>query len=151
SCAWSARTIQCSRFTARSRPAGTLSSSNTRRVRRSATRSSRRNDDAAEGLVNGHGGRMSAPGASRIVGIDYLRAVFSVCVVAVHLGYISPSAIFDQEAYPSHTFTWSDFVNFYVLCLAVPVFVLISTYLYALKPTDSAALRRRLVRIVRLL
>ena len=94
---------------------------------------------------------MAAPGASRIVGIDYLRAFFSVCVVAVHLGYINPSRIFDQDAYASHTFTWSDFVNFYLLCLAVPVFILISTYLYALKPTDTAGLLRRLGRIVRLL
>jgi len=87
----------------------------------------------------------------RFAGIDYLRAVFSVCVVVVHLGYVSPSAIFDEERYADHTFTWSDFVNFYLLCLAVPVFVLISTYLYALKPTDSAGLGRRLGRIVRLL
>jgi surface polysaccharide O-acyltransferase-like enzyme len=94
---------------------------------------------------------MAAPGGSRIVGIDYLRAFFSVCVVAVHLGYICPSSIFSREAYERHTFTWSDFINFYVLCLAVPVFVLISTYLYALKPTDSAGLWRRLGRILRLL
>jgi len=94
---------------------------------------------------------MAAAGASRIVGIDYLRAFFSVCVVAVHLEYICPSSIFRREAYETHTFTWSDFVNFYVLCLAVPVFVLISTYLYALKPTNTAGLCRRLGRIVRLL
>lgn len=94
---------------------------------------------------------MAAPAASRVVGIDYLRALFSVCVVAVHLGYIRPSRIFDQDAYASHTFTWSDFVNFYVLCLAVPVFILISTYLFALKPTDTAGLLRRLGRILRLL
>jgi surface polysaccharide O-acyltransferase-like enzyme len=87
----------------------------------------------------------------RIVGIDYLRAVFSVCVVAVHLGYVFPSAIFDPDRYAEHTFTWSDFVNFYVLCLAVPVFVVVSTYLYALKPADGRALRRRLGRILRLL
>jgi surface polysaccharide O-acyltransferase-like enzyme len=87
----------------------------------------------------------------RIVGIDYLRAVFSVCVVAVHLGYVFPSAIFDPDRYAEHTFTWSDLVNFYVLCLAVPVFVLVSTYLYALRPTDGRGLRRRLGRILRLL
>jgi len=94
---------------------------------------------------------MSATKTARVVGIDYLRAFFSVCVVAVHLGYISPSTIFDQDEYASHTFTWSDFVNFYVLCLAVPVFVVISTYLYALKPTDGRGLARRLGRILRLL
>jgi surface polysaccharide O-acyltransferase-like enzyme len=88
---------------------------------------------------------------SRLVGIDYLRAIFSVCVVAVHLGYVFPSAIFDPEAYQAHTFSWSDLVNFYLLCLAVPVFVIVSTYLYALKPTDMAGLGRRVGRIVRLL
>jgi surface polysaccharide O-acyltransferase-like enzyme len=87
----------------------------------------------------------------RILGIDYLRAVFSVCVVAVHLGYVFPSAIFDPESYSTHTFTSSDLVNFYLLCLAVPVFVLVSTYLYALRPTDTAGLGRRVGRIVRLL
>jgi surface polysaccharide O-acyltransferase-like enzyme len=94
---------------------------------------------------------MSATKTARVVGIDYLRAVFSVCVVAVHLGYISPSTIFDPDEYTSHTFTWSDFLNFYVLCLAVPVFVVISTYLYALKPADGRGLARRLGRILRLL
>jgi surface polysaccharide O-acyltransferase-like enzyme len=94
---------------------------------------------------------MAAQDSGRVVGIDYLRAFFSVCVVEVHLGYIFPSAIFNKTRYPDHTFTASDFVNFYVLCLAVPVFVLISTYLYARKPTDAAGLGRRLGRIVRLL
>ena len=94
---------------------------------------------------------MAAQGPARVVGIDYLRAFFSVCVVAVHLNYLFPSLIFNKRRYTDHTFGASDFVNFYVLCLAVPVFVLISTYLYASKPTDSAGLGRRLGRIVRLL
>jgi surface polysaccharide O-acyltransferase-like enzyme len=94
---------------------------------------------------------MGASDAGRVVGIDYLRAFLSVCVVQVHLGYIFPSAIFRKEQYQDHTFAASDLVNFYVLCLAVPVFVLISTYLYARKPTDAAGLGRRLGRIVRLL
>jgi hypothetical protein len=94
---------------------------------------------------------MTAGTGGRIAGLDYLRAVFSVCVVAVHLGYIYPSAIFDPEQYQTHQFQASDFVNFYVLCLAVPVFVLVSTFLYARKPTDGAGLRRRLGRILRLL
>jgi surface polysaccharide O-acyltransferase-like enzyme len=94
---------------------------------------------------------MAAQGPGRVVGIDYLRAFFSVCVVAVHLNYLFPSLIFDKRRYTEHTFGASDLVNFYVLCLAVPVFVLISTYLYATRPTDTAGLGRRLWRIVRLL
>lgn len=94
---------------------------------------------------------MAAKTDGRVAGIDYLRAVFSVCVVAVHLGYISPSTIFDPAAYTTHVFGWSDFVNFYVLCLAVPIFVLISTYLYALKAPIAGGLWRRLGRIAKLL
>lgn len=94
---------------------------------------------------------MPAPPAGRVVGIDYLRAAFSVGVVGVHLGYVRPSAIFDKEHFAEHTFGWSDFVNFYVLCLAVPAFILISTFLYARKPVDTAGLGRRLWRIGRLL
>src|SRR5688500_12194635 len=94
---------------------------------------------------------MAAPRSDRVVGIDYLRAFFSACVVAVHLNYLFPSLIFDKRRYAEHAFGASDLVNFYVLCLAVPVFVLISTYLYATKPTDTAGLGRRLWRIVRLL
>jgi surface polysaccharide O-acyltransferase-like enzyme len=94
---------------------------------------------------------MSAATAGRVVGIDYLRAAFSVAVVGVHLGYVYPSAIFDKDHWSEHTFGWSDLANFYVLCLAVPVFILISTFLYARKPTDTAGLGRRLWRIIRLL
>ena len=94
---------------------------------------------------------MPAASAGRVVGIDYLRAAFSVAVVGVHLGYVFPSAIFDEQHYAEHTFGWSDFLNFYVLCLAVPAFVLISTFLYARKPADAAGLGRRLWRIARLL
>src|SRR5262245_39331601 len=87
----------------------------------------------------------------KIVGIDYLRAIFSVAVVAVHLGYVFPSAIFNEQAYTTHTFGWSDFVTFYVLCLAVPVFISFPPSLYSLKSTDTGALARRLGRIVPLL
>jgi surface polysaccharide O-acyltransferase-like enzyme len=92
-----------------------------------------------------------AKDAGRLVGIDYLRAFFSICVVATHLGYVFPSSIFDEDRYRDHTFSWSDFVNFYVICLAVPVFMLVSTYLYALKTHDQQALLRRLGRFLLLL
>ena len=94
---------------------------------------------------------MAAQHTGRLVGIDYLRAFFSVCVVAVHLGYVFPSLIFDKQRYPEHTFTTSDFVNFYVLCLAVPVFVLVSTFLFALRPATDQVLLQRLGRMGRLL
>lgn len=75
-------------------------------------------------------------GKERQVSIDYLRALFSVCVVAVHLGYISPSNIFSKEFHIDHSFTLSDFANFYILLLAVPVFFLISNYLFSQKATN---------------
>lgn len=89
----------------------------------------------------------------RLVSIDYLRAFFSVCVVAGHLGYVFPSSIFRwrRDEYLQHTFGWSDFINFYVICLSVPVFIIISTTLYARKPTDMSGLMTRLGRILRLL
>ncbi|HEX3148955.1 MAG TPA: acyltransferase [Gemmataceae bacterium] len=94
---------------------------------------------------------MAATGQGRVIGIDYLRAFFSVCVVAVHLNYLFPSLIFSPEHFSEHTFSTSDFINFYVLCLAVPVFILIATYLYARKPTDFNGLLKRIGRLTRLL
>lgn len=49
--------------------------------------------------------------------LDYLRAIFSVCVVLVHLGYISRSEIFEQDTFLEHVFSFSDIINFYVLLL----------------------------------
>jgi len=83
----------------------------------------------------------------RYPGIDYLRALFSVCVVTVHLGYVSPSWIFSKELYQDHVPTFSDFVNFYVLLLAVPVFFLISNYLFIAKARDTSVLKASLTRI----
>ncbi len=76
----------------------------------------------------------------RIVGLDYLRAFFSVCVVVVHLGYVDPSSIFDRKLYVKHLFTLSDFVNFYILLLAVPVFFIMSHFLYIRKSKNKKRL-----------
>ena len=82
----------------------------------------------------------------RFIGLDYVRAFFSVCVVLVHLGYIARSKIFAQDTYLEHTFTFSDGINFYVLLLAVPVFFLISNFLYCFKPQDRTFLAAHLSR-----
>jgi hypothetical protein len=86
----------------------------------------------------------------RYIGIDYLKALFSICVVAMHLGYISPSSIFNKELYMDHRFTLSDFVNFYVLLLAVPVFFIISNYLFLRKPVEWSVCYQYLKRIIKL-
>ena len=76
-----------------------------------------------------------------IQGFDVLRAVCSIAVVAVHLGYVAPSLIFDRSRWREHEFIWSDAVNFYGLLLAVPVFVTMSCYLVAIRPQPHLAER----------
>ena len=70
-----------------------------------------------------------------------MRAVLSIAVVAVHLGYVAPSLIFDRSRWREHEFIWSDAVNFYGLLLAVPVFFTISCYLVAKGPQPHLARR----------
>lgn len=86
----------------------------------------------------------------RYMGIDYLRVFFSICVVAVHLGFISPSRIFNKDLYMSHSFTLSDFINFYVLLLAVPVFFITSNYLFSRKPVERKECYKLIKRIGKL-
>jgi len=89
---------------------------------------------------------------NRIIGIDYARAFFSVCVVAIHCGFffILPSNIFNPEVYDRHTFELTDFITFYIFMLAVPVFFIISNYLFACKPYDWHDLGKRLFRYIKL-
>jgi peptidoglycan/LPS O-acetylase OafA/YrhL len=89
--------------------------------------------------------------AQHIQGFDSLRAFFSICVVAVHSGYVAPSGIFDRSRCDTHQFSWSDFVNFYVLLLAVPVFALISCFLMAMRPSSDERLIQRVMRTSKLL
>ncbi|MDB6151869.1 MAG: hypothetical protein JWL90_322 [Chthoniobacteraceae bacterium] len=83
----------------------------------------------------------------RIEGVDFARAFFSVCVVIVHLGYVYPSEFFSPEHWQSHRFCTSDFINFHVLLLGVPVFMLVSTYLFARKPYEGLYLRKQVGRL----
>jgi hypothetical protein len=87
---------------------------------------------------------------ARIVAIDYLRAFFSVCVVLAHLGYISPSLLFDKNKYLFHKFDLSDFLNFYVLLLAVPIFFITSNYLFYIKEMSKNHFIKNVTRIVKL-
>lgn len=102
---------------------------------------------------------MVSDNKNRIVGIDYARAFFSVCVVGLHLGGFSPLNISDAERYLIHGFRFSDFanlyirslfVNLYILSLAVPTFFIISNYLFSCRPYDWHDLSKRLVRYVKL-
>ncbi len=87
----------------------------------------------------------------RIEGIDYLRAMMSVFVVIWHMGGGGRSLIFSQDAYLQHVFTVSDFINFHLLLLAVPVFIFASIFLYSLKPASSTGFKKQFTRIFLLL
>ena len=93
---------------------------------------------------------MVSDNKNRIVGIDYARAFFSICVVGVHIGYFLPSSIFSPDWYESHEFVFSDFVNIYILLLAVPTFFIISNYLFSCRPYDWRELSNTLVRCFKL-
>lgn len=86
----------------------------------------------------------------RIDGIEWLRAIMSVFVVAWHLGGGGTSLIWTDD-WPRHVFTASDFVNFHLLLLAVPSFMLISNFLLAMIQPDAATVWRRAQRIGALL
>lgn len=88
---------------------------------------------------------------NRLEGIDYLRAVMSIFVVIWHMGGGGRSRIFSIDTYLEHAFTLSDLVNFHLLLLAVPVFILIANFLYACQPVNRHTLRKRLQRILVLL
>lgn len=86
-----------------------------------------------------------------IEGIDYIRAIMSVFVVVWHMRGGGESLIFSKEEYHQHVFTASDFVNFNLLLLAVPTFIYVSNFLYALGGANNTALKKRLKRILILL
>jgi hypothetical protein len=86
-----------------------------------------------------------------IEGFDYLRAIMSVFVVAWHMEGGGKSLIFSKDRYLEHVFTVSDFVNFHILLLAVPMFIFISNYLYVLGGVSDSVFRKRARRILILL
>ena len=83
-----------------------------------------------------------------IAGIDFLRAFMSVCVVAWHMVLFGTSSIWDKEHYSTHFFTISDLINFHVLVLAVPTFILVSCYLRAIKNSELQDLQKQMSKLV---
>ena len=63
-------------------------------------------------------------------GFDCLRAVMSLAVVAWHLHLFGVSTLFDERRFSHHIISLSDVINFHFLLLAVPVFFLISLFLF---------------------
>ncbi len=77
-----------------------------------------------------------------IEGIEYLRVVMSKFVVIWHMGGGGSSFIFSKLDYGKHTFVFSDFLNFHILLLAVPVFIFISIYLFSKTRPSFSILRK---------
>jgi hypothetical protein len=75
----------------------------------------------------------------------------SIFVVIWHMGGGGYSLIFSRLDYAKHAFTISDFLNFHVFLLAVPVFIFISIYLFSIKQPSLATLRKRVARLALLL
>jgi peptidoglycan/LPS O-acetylase OafA/YrhL len=82
----------------------------------------------------------------RIDGIQWLRAVMSIFVVIWHLGGGGTSLLWTGDV-GQHTVTLSDFINFHVLLLAVPTFLMVSSYLFARSNPDGKTALRRARRI----
>lgn len=89
--------------------------------------------------------------SNRIEGIEYLRAVMSVFVVAWHIRAATGIATYPSEEFVAHALTVYDFVNFHILLLAVPTFIYISNYIYAAKSPSRTSLKIRILRLSLLL
>ena len=68
----------------------------------------------------------------------------SIAVVVWHLGGVPRSGLFKADEFANHVFDWSDFVNFHVLLLAVPTFILVSDFLLVRNPVSALRRMRRI-------
>ena len=84
---------------------------------------------------------------AHISGIDWIRAGLSVLVVLWHMAVVSRSEVFSLNNYESHEFELSDFVNFHILLLAVPIFMALSCFLLVRQEDAPGRFRKRLIRI----
>ncbi|MBW1719044.1 MAG: acyltransferase [Deltaproteobacteria bacterium] len=82
-------------------------------------------------------------------GFDYLRAVMSVAIVAWHIQLFGASNLFDLKNFADHNIVLSDIINFYFLLLAVPVFFLISLFLFFQKIViNRSYFKKRITRLL---
>lgn len=84
---------------------------------------------------------------NRIEGFDYNRAVMSVFVVIWHMYSAKQYLIYANESNPNTSPSIFYFLNVNILLLAVPCFIFMSNYLYALTSMDRNTLLKRLERI----
>lgn len=83
-----------------------------------------------------------------LYGLDWLRAIMSVFVVAWHLSLFGTSSLFKPGGHVNHAFELSDFINFNLLLYAVPTFIFISAYLFANAPRNLAYLIHKLKEVL---
>ncbi|MEE4359539.1 MAG: acyltransferase [Desulfococcaceae bacterium] len=81
-------------------------------------------------------------------GFDYLRSIMALAVVAWHIRLFGISSISDRNEYLFHRITLSDIINFHFFLLAVPVFTLISLFLFSLKAKQAGYFVSRLEYLV---
>ncbi len=72
-------------------------------------------------------------------GFDYLRALMSIGVVTLHMELLGRHTILDIQEYRLHKFSVPDLLNYHMLCLAVPVFFLVSLFLFFEKVHNNRA------------
>lgn len=81
------------------------------------------------------------------VGIDWVRALMSVAVVVWHLGGVGDSNLQDRTNYISWRPGLVDLIDLYVCLLAVPLFVLVSAFLFCQRGATTPNLWRRVSRL----
>ncbi|MBI5944971.1 MAG: acyltransferase family protein [Chloroflexi bacterium] len=77
----------------------------------------------------------------RLNGLDYIKALMSVFVVAWHSGGGGFTVIGDKENFQTHLFSAADLFSFQILLLAVPLFMLTSNFLFLSRNPDMTALK----------
>lgn len=85
----------------------------------------------------------------RYSGFDWLRALASVAVVAVHMPTGMTSRVMPtiESAGDALPVTWFDLANYQLIRTAVPIFIFISCYLYTRRMRNWAEFRSRVIRL----
>ncbi len=86
--------------------------------------------------------------SQRYHGFDYLRALMTLAIVAWHIKLFGISDIAKINLYKNHSFIFSDLINYHFLLLGVPVFFLISLFLFSYRIlNETGYLTKRLERL----
>ena len=89
---------------------------------------------------------MQSKSSSYINGFDWVRAFMSVAVVTWHLHTFGKSILYTEKFERFHI-NLPDLLNFHLVPVSVPAFILISCYFVARNQTDWPHLRHRLWRL----